>query len=184
MNSSMFWMGILPLVVFVIVDSFAGVQAGMIAAIILAVAEAIFTYFYFGEIDSVTWLSLALVLALAAVTYFTNNTMFIKLQPVALGAVVGLVLLVSYMIGKPLLLTMSQKYQSFFPPQVQMILEQPKVQRQLQLLTLTSGIMTLAHAGLTAYAAMKMSNWWWLGIRGIGYYIFLFAAVVLARFIA
>ncbi len=173
--------GILPLLVFVIVDSLAGLKAATITAIIMALLEAGLSLYWFGEIDLVTGASVLLVLGLAYITYHKQTAIFIKFQPVILSFLMGAMLLVSYWMGKPLLLEMSLKYSSFFPPEAQARLSHPLFQRLMVETTWWGGWAMIAHAAVTAWAALKLSNWWWLAIRGIGFYVFTLLAVFIAR---
>ena len=54
MNASSTILGILPLIVFVILDSFLGPKKALISAIVLAFVEAVYTIYTFGELDIVT----------------------------------------------------------------------------------------------------------------------------------
>jgi len=180
-NTAIFFLGIIPLFVFVLIDSFMGPKAGLIAAAVLAAAEAIGTYYYFGKLDMETAASLFLVLLLAGVSYQSGSTMFIKFQPVVLSVGLGGFLLVSSYMGHPLMLEMAQKYQSLVPEKQRMLLSHPRMIKTLVIMSHYLGWALLAHAGATAYGALKMSNWWWIAIRGIGFYLFAFIAMFAAQ---
>lgn len=181
MNWSFLLMGILPLLFFVIVDSFAGPKAALFTAIILAVGEAIFSFYLFGEIDSLTIFSLILVVVLAAVAFQRQNSLYFKFQPVILSAILGIILLTSYLINEPLLVSMATKYKDFFPPEQQQLVTHPQIIKMFEILTLNSAFAFFGHALVTAYAAWKLSNWWWIAIRGIGFYLFAFLSVIASR---
>jgi len=182
MNSTIIFFSIIPLFVFVVVDSFAGLKTGLICAIALAFAEAIFSWAYFAEIDWMTWLSFALVVLMGLLSYKYKTDKHIKLQPVLLSSIFGLVLISSFILGKPLLLEMSIKYASALPAQQRFLLQQPITQELLKLATSYLGIALFLHAGVTYWAAIKLSNWWWIAVRGIGFYLFSTIAFLCARF--
>ena len=181
MNSYSILAGILPLLVFVIIDAFAGVKAAAICALVLAIAEAIFTFFWIGEIDVVTGSGLVLIAIMAYISFRKESPLFIKLQPVLLGGILGLALIISYGVGRPLLYEIMLKYKAFLPEQIAFNINNPLFIKLIKAGTLTSGVGLILHASLTCYAALKLSNWWWIAIRGVGVYVFLFFASLAAK---
>ena len=184
MQSYSLIIGILPLLAFVILDSFFGMKAGLIVAILLAAAETVFSYYYFGEIDSVTIASLVLVCLMAAVALAKNSRMVFLFQPVILSAGLGIYLLVSFMMGHPIFLEMALKYQHLFPENIQQMLSIPKIREIYSNLSVTAGFGCILHAVLTAFAALRLNKWWWIAVRGIGGHIILVFAFLLAAFFA
>lgn len=181
MNSSMLLFGILPLIVFVIVDSFAGLRAGVIAGVIFAIAEAAYTVVVYKTIDELTIASTVLVLVFGALSYKSKKDIYFKLQPVVLGVLLGLAFLVMQLMGKPLMVMMMQKYQFIFPEDMRAILLSPELMVMMAHLSGILGFGFLIHAALVGYSAFKMNKWWWLIIRGVGFYVMLFACAILAR---
>lgn len=172
MNYSGLLVGILPLFIFVLVDAFAGLKTALISTVLMAVLEAVLGLYLFHEIDSVTIFSLITVVLFAYISFHKQNAIFIKIQPVLLSTIMGSMLLISYFMGEPLLLTMMSKYKEFYPPEMAMQIETPMFQRLLTLSTLSTGIALFFHAVATAIAAFYLSNWWWLVVRGVGFYLF------------
>lgn len=175
--------GVLPLIAFVIIDAFLGLKAGLIAAIVLALAETIYSFYEFGSLDYISFISLFLVSAFAFFSYKSQNPIFMKLQPVFLGVCFGLIFLVMQAIDKPLLIVLCQKYENLIPGEVRKNLNNPEALAVLSRSSLLLGVGFLAHASAVAYAALRMNNWWWLGIRGAGLYLMMFVCLVLARFL-
>jgi intracellular septation protein A len=173
--------GLLPLVIFVIIDAFAGVKLAAMSALLLAIGEAIFTFFWIGEIDIVTGSGLILIAIMALMTIKKESPLFIKLQPVIFGIILGLALVISYAMDRPLLLELMVKYKDFLPDQVKPFINNPLYIELIKMGTLTSGVGLILHALLTCYAAFRMSNWWWIFIRGIGVYIFLILSSFFAK---
>ena len=180
MDYSTLLMGIIPLLVFVIVDSFAGLKSALFFTVLMAIAELSFSLIYFHDVDFVTIISFVLVFVMAILSYKFNSPIFVKFQPVILGAVLGLIFLISYMMGKPLFYILSMKYKEQLPQSIQYALSNPQM---TQLLVISSHLIAyafFAHALLTAYAALKWSKWWWIAIRGIGLYFFIFIAAIIS----
>ncbi len=181
MNASVLFFGILPLLAFVIIDSFAGLKSGLLAAIFFALVEAIYTLVVYKTIDGLTIGSTLLVLVFGFLSFKANKDIYFKLQPVFLGVLFGLVLLVTQLLGKPLLVSMTEKYQFMFPESSRAMLVSPTF---LAMLARLSGVLAwgfLIHAALVAYAAFRMNKWWWLLIRGIGLYVMMFLCMLLVQ---
>lgn len=181
MSSSALLFGVLPLVIFVLIDSFAGLKSGLLAAILFAVGELIYTLVVYKTIDELTIGSTVLVLIFGFLSFKANKDIYFKLQPVFLGLLFGLVLLVMQMLGKPLLVSMTVKYQFMFPENMREMLLSPSF---LEMLGRLSGVLAwgfLIHAALIAYAAFRLNKWWWLLIRGIGLYVMMFLCMLWVR---
>lgn len=176
MSSTAILWGIIPLLLFVIIDSLVGPKAALFTVVLAAMAEAILSIYLFGELDLVTGFSFFLVLLLAATSYKYRNPIYVKLQPVILGVGMGVALVTSYLVQSPLLLVMAEKYRELLPP-LQMQLNNPIMVKVFEVSTLTIGLSLIVHAGIVAYAAYRLSNWWWLIIRGIGVYLFMIIGI-------
>lgn len=167
--------------IFVIVDSFCGVKTGVIAAIVLALAEIIYIIATSGTIDSFTIGSASLVLILGLVSYKLENPIYMKLQPVVVGFILSIVFLVMQVAQKPLLVVIAQHYQNHLPAPLQAQMANPLFYDLLARLSSVLGVGLLAHAALTAYAAFFLNNWWWIAFRGIGFYLMLAGCVLWVR---
>ncbi len=174
-------LGLLPLVAFVVIDSFLGLKAGLWAAVILAVGEALYTFFELGSLDWLSIASLVLVLVFGLLSFKSNNAIYMKLQPVFLGLSFGCIVLGLQAFGKPILLLVMEKYSSLVPADMHINTANPQVKKMLSNASFNLGVGFLVHAALVAYAAYRLSNWWWLFIRGIGLYVMMAICVLMAR---
>lgn len=175
--------GLIPLIAFVVIDSFAGVRAGIISAVIFALIELVYTLVMYKKIDGITVGSLATVLVFGLLSYRSGSSMYFKMQPVVFGVVFGGVLLLMQAFDKPLLVILMKKYRYILPQEMRDQILQPYFLSFLKKSSLTLGWGFLIHASFVAYAALKMSNWWWLGIRGVGVYLMMFACMMVAKLI-
>lgn len=182
MNTNFFLMGILPLLFFVVVDSFFGVKKAALMTVLAGLAEIGYSLYYFGEIDQFSIITIITIILFSAVSYYLNKGIFIKLQPVLMSFIFGGSLIYSYIIDAPLLLEFATKYAHLLPEANHEMLSVPFFQNILRISTLTMGIGILCHGVVTWIAAIFLSNWWWLAIRGVGFYLFAFVAIFSSRF--
>lgn len=183
MDATILFFGILPLIAFAVIDSFAGLKAGLISALIFAILETVYSLIQFGTLDWLTLFSVAMVMVFALISFKTHDAIFIKLQPVFLGICFGLFFLAMEIIGKPLLLTMLDKYHELIPDAMRAALNMSNVRTLIGKVSWLLGFGFIFHAGLVAYAAFRLNKWWWLIIRGLGIYIMMIICVLLARLI-
>jgi intracellular septation protein A len=174
--------GIMPLLIFVIIDTIGGLKSGVIAAIICALAEIIYSLFVYQTIDAFSLGSGLLVLVLGFFSLRSDKPIYIKLQPVVLGLVFALVFLVLQLFGKPLLPLMVEKYQYMLPENYRSAILNPIYTAMLARLSGILGFAFLLHAGLVAYAAFYLNKWWWISIRGPGFYLVLILCMLYVRF--
>ena len=89
MNSNFFLMGFIPLLLFVVIDSFFGVKKAAIMTILAGVGEVLYSLYYFGEIDQFSIITIITIILFSGCSYFLNRGIFIKLQPVILSFIFG-----------------------------------------------------------------------------------------------
>ena len=174
-------LGILPLILFVIVDSFMGLKAALITAVVAALIEAAFSIFYLGELDVVTGISCLLIVLLSIMAFMQKSSLIFKLQPVILGVFLGMALLTTYWMGYPLLYKLIYKYETALPSQVRANMDNEHFKRLLIAASHYLGYSLIAHAGLTAWAAVKLSSWWWVICRGVGFYLFVIIGMIISQ---
>lgn len=180
MSVSLF-IGIIPLLIFVILDSLSNLKAALIGAVIMALFEVIFSIFYFGEIDILTILSFVLVVVLAYFSYKKGKSIHFKMQPVILSFVFGFTFIIAYFLHYPLFYIFSIKYKQYLPEQFNLFLSYPIFVDFLKLASLYMGYGFILHAIATWITALKLSNWWWIIMRGVGFYFFSILAILVAK---
>jgi len=179
-DPSLFWIGIIPVVVFVVLDSFSSKKIAIGAAIAFAFFEMLFTLAKFGSIDELTVFSVVLVVVFGWLSIKKDNDLYFKLQAAILNFFFALALFFFYFVlDKPMFTFMLEKYFSGMMASFQQkgIPEQAVI-RLMDALSRDLGFWLLAHAAITAYAALKMSKWWWFFFRVPFFYILMFLAMV------
>lgn len=182
MDSSTIWIGILPVLVFVILESVSGKRVALISAIVLAFLELIFSLIVYGAIDELTIIGFVLVGIAVFLSLKTDNDLYFKLQPVVLGLIFAGIFLVFYFIlDKPLLIFMYDKYMK---GAVGNLLNDDAKRfvflKAMHILSRDMGFWFILHAALTCWAALKLSKWWWFAIRVPGLYLIMILACIVA----
>jgi intracellular septation protein A len=175
------FIGIIPLLIFVILDSISNLKVALIGAVIMAVFELAFSVLYFNEIDIVTILSFVLVVVLAFFSYKKENPIHLKMQPVLLSFAFGFTFIIGYLLDYPIFYILSLKYKSSLPEKFTELLSYPIFVDFLTLASLYMGYSFILHAIATWITAVRLSNWSWILMRGVGFYFFSFLAILLAK---
>ena len=182
MSTNLILLGLLPLIAFVVIEAKAGLRAGILAAVIIAFLELLYTLVIYKTLDEITIISVITVGIFSYFAYRSNNAVIFKIQPVVLGLVFALMFIVMQFLGKPILSTMAIKYAPMFPPELKDQMKDPIFLYLLERTSFYLGGGFILHASLVAYAAYRMSNWWWLLIRAIGIYIMMVLCMILAAY--
>ena len=77
------------------------------------------------------------------------------------------------------MLTAIDRYSDLVPADQRFKLQQPIVRGLLADLNLYLGFTLPLHAGLTAWAALRLNRWWWFAISGPGFFVALFGTQLL-----
>jgi hypothetical protein len=165
--------GLLPLIVFAVVDIFAGMRAAIVAAIFVACAEATWSWSQFGEVDNITWLSMALIMVMGLVSLRMNDPLLFKFQPVVMALILALVMGWFHLTGQPLMLQMMPKVAAMLPEEQRWTLSDPEIIEKMRRLDLLMVPTLTAHAAIVAWAAVRKSTVFWLVARGVAFYLLL-----------
>ncbi len=177
----MMFLILIPLIVFAIFESIGSLRSALIAAMVAALAESIFSYFYLGHLDSFSVASIFLVLLMGGLAYKKDSRIIFYLKPAILSFALGLFLMGGYFLDYHVLLDAMTKYSDMFSEEQQMLFAQEAMTNMLRIAGLTVGGSLIAHGVVTTFAAYKMSRWWWLAVAGLGGYAFMFVGIVLAN---
>jgi len=156
--------GFLPLFVFIIVDSIWGTTIGLITAIILGIAELIFSYVKDKTIDKFILLDVGLILILGLISIIFNAPIFFLVKPGIIELIFCVILAVSIYSPVNVIMMMTQRYMKgidFDDAQIN------KMRESLKVLF----IIFLLHTILIFYSAFFMSKGAWAFISGGLFYI-------------
>jgi intracellular septation protein A len=169
---------LIPLLVFVVLDSMGRLRWAIVGALLAAVLEVGYSLVVFGEIDAFAYVSLALIALFGGLSIKFDNALYFKFKPVIVNLSMAGVLIVTYALDYPLLLMSTERYGDALPAMLQQRLAHPVVQAVLERASLNLGFGFILQAGLVGWAAMRMSTWWWFATRSAGFYLMVFAVVL------
>lgn len=175
-----FFLSLIPLIAFAILDTYASLNVALIATIILTIIEVIYTLISIGHLDGVSLFSIALVALLVSLSYLKKNRMIFKLKPAILNAGMGAYMLIFYAFNQPILLDIVQKYPKMIPSETLQVLNTPAGQTMLKKLSFTFGVGLVIHGLIVGYSGIKHNNFWWAIINIFGLIIAMILASILA----
>lgn len=184
MDSSLFWIGFLPVVTFVVLVTFSSRKVALWSAVATACMVAGAAWLAWGSVDDLTLVTLGMIVAAALLSLKTDNEVYFKLQPAIGGLLFAIVLSVFYFVlDRPLLESMFDRYfAATYEKSLRGKISVEAFKAYLGALSLDLIFGFIAHASLVAYAAFRMSRWWWLTIRIPGLYVMLcFTSLTAAR---
>lgn len=153
--------GLIPLIIFAIVDTQCNLKTALWVLGIATIIECLYTIIVFGHLDAISLISIACVVILAIVSYQRQSSIFIKLKPAILNGTFGLFMVMQSIMGTPLFLALISKYPQLIPVQAQAFFQTDIGINYLSHASTNMGIALMVHAGLVAYAGIKTSNFWW-----------------------
>lgn len=151
--------GILPLVVYTIVEEVYGTYWGLIAGLILGVLEIVFEKIVYKKINTVTWIVNAMIISLGGMSLYMNDGIWFKLQPAFAELTMVIILWGSILFKKPFLKEMAAKQMPNIPEPMLEFFEQ---------ITFRLGLFFLVHSGLAIWAALEWSTINWALLKGVG----------------
>ncbi len=169
MNATYFLLIVIPIIAFVAVDAFAGLRAGVISAMLLALIAFCANIYLIKTFEASSLIEPILILLLGWITLKFKDPRFIKFQPVITNGVFAVLLMYYQIFDTPFL----QKYMPLFshtmPPETQGIIMSPQFLVCMGALSKHLIYLFIVHGALVTWAALRLSNWWWLAARLAGY---------------
>jgi intracellular septation protein A len=162
----------LPLIIFIIVDSvFNNVKVSIISAIIFAAGQLFFFFGKTGKFDWFVLVDVALIAGLGTVSLVSKNDLFFKVKPAVIEAAAIVFFIVLIVLPDKFLLG----YFGRMMPKG-MVLQPAAIGSMKTMLIWMSGYVLL-HIGAVLYTAFYSSRRVWAFVSGPGFY-FLFIPVL------
>jgi len=156
--------GLLPLLVFIVVDELYGTEAGLIVAVSFGIIQILYTYLKEKVFDKFTLFDTLLIVVLGSISYILDNDIFFKLKPGLIGIILSVLLGVSAFSKINFVAMMSKRYMNgidFNEAQVKQFNYSIKV----------LFFIFLFHTLLVIYAAFFLSKEAWAFISTALFYI-------------
>jgi intracellular septation protein A len=162
--------GLLPLIVFAIVDMFASMNVAIAAGMAMGLVEIVWSWYSFHEVDQTSWVSLGLILAMGLVSIRMKSDKLFKFQPVVMAVVFACTLGWFQIFGSPLLVQMMPKVAALLPEDRKWQMTDPVMIKYMSRLDLLLIGAFLAHGALVAWAAIRKTTAYWILARALGFY--------------
>lgn len=171
--------GVLPVVVFTILEEKYGTLWGLVGGMILGVGEIANEWRIQRRVDTITWIGNGLLIGMGLISLFTSEGLWFKMQPAILEAFMAALLIGSVLIKKPFLAMMAEKQNMFaqVPPPLHDVFR-----KRFGGMTFRIGVFFLLHAALATYAALYWSTRDWAILKGIGFTGSMIAYMVIEMF--
>ncbi len=183
MNSSVIWFGFLPVIGFLLLDSFSAKRVALLGALAMGIGEAAYSMIFIGAFDYISFLSLAIMAACIGAALRSRDDYFFKIHGAIVNFMLAAVMLVAwYGFHRALLLDMAIKYIGLEKlASLNPALDKDIVAESLRLMSFHLPWWLVLHSLLTVYAASNWSKWAWAFVRVPGYIITLFLASAFAQ---
>jgi intracellular septation protein A len=165
MNLMYFFLIILPLIAFVIADTFGGLKWGVLSAITCAILAFIANIILMGTWEPTSIIEPALILVLGLLALKLNNARWFKFQPVIVNGAIAILLAYYQIFDQPFLVKYFPLMKAAVPPENQALFDNPLIIPALAKISLHCIFLMIAHGLLVAWAATRKSNWTWIGMR-------------------
>ena len=167
---------LLPLLVFIVVDSFVtDVRISIACAVVFAVGQLAVTWVRSKRIDWFVLLDVALIAGLGGISIAFEDELFFKVKPAIVEAVTLVFMLA-------LIVAPSRFLVGYFRRMMPDMAVDPQALGSLKSMLGLMCLYTALHVGAVLYAAFRLSREAWAFVSGPGFYVF-FAPVLAVVFL-
>ena len=169
----------LPLIVFIIVDSvFNNVRASIVSAIVFAAGQLVFFYLKTGKFDWFVLLDVALIAGLGTVSIVSKNELLFKVKPAIVEAATIVFFLVLVLMPDQFLLN----YFGRMMPKGMVL--RPAAMGTMKMILLGMCGYILLHISAVLFTAFHSSRRVWAFVSGPGFYLLFIPVmpVILVKF--
>lgn len=156
---SIFFGGLLPIILFTVIEDQYGTMAGLIAGLTFGIGEILYEKIVHKKVNKITWIGNGLLIGFGLISIWTDDGIWFKLQPAIMEVGMTLILWGSLILKRPLLSTLAEAQGVMLPSEVK---------SGMKGLTFRTGIFFLIHAGLATWAAFQWTTAQWALLKGIG----------------
>jgi intracellular septation protein len=155
----LFFGGLLPVIAFTVIEEKYGIIAGLIAGMVFGFGEIAYELIKYKKVNTITWIGNGLLIGLGAISLFSTEGIWFKLQPAIFEFGFFIFLLGSWIIKKPFMKLMIEKQNPTAPD---------FLKDAMGGITFRISFFFLAHAVIATYAALYWSTENWALLKGVG----------------
>lgn len=156
--------GLLPLIVFIVVDEFVDTKWAIATALVFGIAIFVYTWFRNNKPDSFVLFDTLLLAAFGGISILLNDEVFFKIKPAIIQTILVIIIGVSAFSPRNLILSMAKTYM----PGKELSEAQLK---HLRIQTRVMFWLFLGHTLLVYYSVFYMSKEAWAFVSGGLFYI-------------
>jgi intracellular septation protein A len=161
----LFLIQLLPLIVFIVVDSFvADVRISILAAILFAAGQMVFVYVHSRRFEWLILIDVGLIAGLGGVSIAFDDELFFKVKPAIIEGVVIVFIAV-------LILAPGRFLMRYFGRMMPGTVFRPEAMKMMKLMLGLICAGTAVHIGGVLYTAFYSSKEVWAFVSGPGFYI-------------
>ena len=156
---SFFFGGLLPVIAFTLIEDHYGTWWGLIAGLAFGAGEIIFELYKYRKVEKLTLIGNGLLIFMGAISLYTNDGIWFKLQPAIFEAFFALALWIGLIFKKNILLILAKSQGQEYPPMMQPFMNG---------MCFRLGLFFAAQAALATWAALYWSTEAWALLKGVG----------------
>jgi len=159
-----FTWGFVPIILFLIADSWFGVIYGLAVAIGFGLLELIYFYTKEKTIEKFILFDIGLLVLLGGISILLKNDLLFKLKPALMEFILVIILAIHGFTRHPVLFMMARRYFGEVEPA-------PAQKAMMRMLVRIMAVILLGHVFLIVWAAYFWSREWWAFISGGLFYV-------------
>lgn len=159
-----FTWGFIPIILFLIADSWFGVVYGLAVAIGFGLIELLYFYIKEKTIEKFILFDIGLLVLLGGISILLKNDLLFKLKPALMELILVIVLAIHGFTNHPVLFIMARRYFGDIEPA-------PQQKELMRKLVRIMAVILLGHVFLIVWAAWFWSREWWAFISGGLFYV-------------
>ncbi len=183
MNSNLVWFGFLPVIAFLVLDTYASKRKALWGALSLGAGEAIYSVVQFGAFDYLSLVAFFIMVGFIVASLRTQDDFYFKIHGALINILIAVIMLGAwYIFHKALLLDMANKYIGLDKLiAINPALDKETVSETFRVLSYQLPAWLILHSLITIYAAANWGKWAWASIRVPGFIFTLFLASAFAQ---
>jgi intracellular septation protein A len=162
---------LVPLMIFVVIDSLAGLRLALVFAFAASLAEIAVIYQQSGHWDPLAISAAGLILLLGGVTFFTSDRRYVKFQPVILSLLMAIFLGYLQLSSEPLVFRYRSLILASTPPFLEEYVHYGGFFETINFFVNWAVGLFVVNAMVIAYAALYCSALTWLITRALSLWV-------------